>query len=207
MSTRTLLIISAAVILAMAAASLWAFGAAPQVTQIAVHWNLAGEAVAYRSKDIALIAPPAIALILALVFATISRGSDVRGRALRAMWLAGLLSLGAVHAFLVLSAAGFVQTFGNYTALFPAVFIGVMGNYLAKRGDSDERGSGPLAHAPARRWLGRLLVLTAVATVATWFVVPGAASEVVLVAGGLGSALIFALVGSSRRDTAHGNGV
>src|SRR6185436_14395546 len=102
MSTRALSIISIVVVLAMAAASVWAYGVAPQITQIAVHWNMAGEAVAYRSKDMVLFGPPVIALVLSLLFAAIARGPEVGGRALRAMWLAGLLALGAVHVFFVL---------------------------------------------------------------------------------------------------------
>jgi len=203
MSVRALSIIGVLIALAMAAASVWAYGVVPQITQIAVHWNMAGEAVAYRSKDVVLFGPPAVAFILSLVFSLIARGGDVSGRALRAMWLAGLLALGAVHVFFVLSAVGYVQSFGNYTALFPAVFIGVIGNYLAKRGFGNDES----ANSPARRWLGRMLVLTSLATVATWFTVPGTASELVLIAGGVGSAIIAALFGVSRRGEQHGNGV
>lgn len=201
MSMRALTVISIVAVLAMAAASVWAFGIAPQITQIAVHWNMAGEAVAYRSKDVVLIGPPAIALVMSLVFAVIARGAEVRGRALRAMWLAGLLALGAVHVFFVLSAAGYVQAFGNYTALFPAVFLGVIGNYLTKRGFGEES-----ANAPSRRWLGRMLVLTSLATIATWFLLPGTASEFVLIGGGVLLAIVAVLFGGTRREEPHSNG-
>jgi hypothetical protein len=197
MSTRTYLIFSALVTVAMAAASAWAYTAAPQIVQIPVHWNLAGEAVSFRSKDVVLIAPPVIAAVLSLVLALMTRGAiDVRGKMLRAVWLGGLFSLAAVHTFLVLGAAGLVHAFGNYTALFPAVFLTVIGNYLTKRGFGASAPAGLLAGERSRRWLGRSLVVTGGATIVSWFIWPGAVSELVLVAGGLGSVLIAIIAGT-----------
>jgi hypothetical protein len=207
MGTRTQFILSLIVIVLMAAASVWAFTVLPQLTQIPVHWNLAGEAVAFRSKEVLLIGTPAIAALLTLVFAVMTRGNgDISGKMLRAVWAGGVLSLAAVHVFFVLSAAGMVHAFGNYTALFPAVFLAVIGNYLSKRGSGDEQGTGSFSHGPARRWMGRLLVLTGIATAATWALVPGPTSELVLIAGGLGSALVGTIIGATQRRSPEQNG-
>lgn len=174
MSIRAMSVFGTVSIAAMAAASVWAWAAAPEISQIAVHWNLSGEAVAYRSKEVALTLAPGIALALSIAMAAMTGradAGDVWSKRARAVWFAGLLALSALHVFLVLAAAGLITVFGNYTALPPAVFIGVMGNYMVKGGTTQQRATG------------RLLVLTSLATIATWGVVPGPAAELVIVAG------------------------
>jgi len=189
MSTKALAAFSVVVIVAMAAAGMWAWAAAPEISRIAVHWNFAGEAVAFRTKEIALASPALLAAALStLMWFLSASAADHRAKRYRAIWLAGLLALALVHVFFVLAAAGIVTHFGNYTVLGPAVFVGVMGNYLAKRS--------------ANRWPGRLLVLTTFATFATWTLVPGVAAELVFIAGTLIAMLaLFAAKNASGSET------
>lgn len=197
MSNKVRMTLSMALIALMLAASAWAWFAAPQITQIAVHWNFSGEAVAYRSKEVALALAPAAALVLTLVMALASggsSGSDVQSKRFRAFWTAGLFALALVHTFLVLNAAGIATTFGNYTALGPAAFLGVMGNYIAK---------GAVA-GTATRWAGRILVLTSIAVFVVWAAIPGPAAEVVLGAGVLIAVLAVAM-GRSSRQASNGH--
>lgn len=193
MSTSVLAAFSAVVIVAMTAAGVWAFSAAPEIPRIAVHWNFAGEAVAFRTKEFALALPPALAAALSIVMWFLSaRLGGHSAKQHRAVWLAGLLALALVHAFFVLAAAGIVTTFGNYTALGPAVFAGVMGNYWAKRSTN--------------RWPGRVLVATCFATFATWILLPGAAAELVLIAGALVAMLTGAVAKRESNDATLNNG-
>lgn len=76
MSNKVRMTLSMTLIALMVGAGVWAWFAAPQITQIAVHWNFSGEAVAYRSKEVALALAPAAALVLTLVMALASGGSS-----------------------------------------------------------------------------------------------------------------------------------
>lgn len=192
MSTRVLAAFSAVAIAAMTAAGIWALSAAPEITRIAVHWNFAGEAVAFRAKEVALALPPLLAVALSVVMSVLSARGDGRAKWPRAVWLAGLLALALVHVFFVLAAAGVVTAFGNYTALGPAVFVGVMGNYWAKRS--------------ANRWPGRMLVATCFATFATWILLPGVAAELVFIAGALVAMLTAAVPKRAPDDATLNNG-
>lgn len=197
MRELTMKILSAISIAAMVAASVWAWSAAPQITEIAVHWNLSGEAVAFRSKEVALSLAPVTAALLsvALAFATGSApAGDQWAKRVRAAWFAALLAAALVHVFIVLAAAGMVTKFGNYTALPPAVFAGVAGNYMAKGGRAWQRRAG------------RFLVATSFATFATWLLVPGPAAEFVVVIGALVGFLVSSLLGDRANGTASSNG-
>jgi hypothetical protein len=99
-----------------------------------------------------------------------------------------------VHTFLVLNAAGIATPFGNYTAIGPAAFLGVMGNYIAKGA----------AAGTATRWAGRILVLTSIAVFAVWAAIPGPAAEVVLGAGALIAGLAVAM-GKSSQQASNGH--
>jgi hypothetical protein len=185
MSTKTLMILSAIIVAVMGVVGVWAWSAAPEISRIAVHWNFAGEAVAYRAKETVLAAPPlltlAFSILMSIVTSSATGGNGAKRN--RAIWIGGLLALSLVYVFFVLASAGIVTEFGNYTALAPATFLGVIGNYLAK-------GS-------TQRWPGRLMVLTCLATFATWILIPGAAAELVFVAGAVASAVAIA---ASRND-------
>ena len=197
MRELTMKVLSAASIAAMTAASVWAWSAASHITELAVHWNLSGEAVAFRSKEVALSLAPVTAALLsvALAFAIGSApAGDPWAKRVRAAWIAGLLAAALVHVFIVLAAAGMVTTFGNYTALPPAVFAGVGGNYMAKGGRAWQRRAG------------RMLVVTSFATFATWLLVPGPAAEIVLVIGAPLAFLVSSLFGDHANGTAPSNG-
>jgi len=197
MTARAISLLSIALIGVMAAASAWAWFAAPETSQIAVHWNLSGKAVAFRSKEFALALAPGIALALSFVMAIMmwrTDKADIWAKRLRAAWLAGLLALALLHVFLVLAAASLVTVFGNYTALPPAVFLGIMGNYMAKGGTA------------AQKRTGRLLVFSSLATLVTWVFVPGPAAEIVIVVLAPLSMIVGGLFGRSPRDATLDNG-
>jgi hypothetical protein len=202
MTTRNLALLNFGLATAMLIASAWAWTLSPGVDAVAVHWNLKGDPVAFRSKEVVLLAAPVLALLIGVV------GVFANSRLARAAMVSGGLALASLHVFFVLAVVGYVETFGNYTALFPGVFIAVMGNFMTKAVGGVR---APLLWAPseperrerAQRWLGRLFVVSGLATIVSWFLFPGPISELVLIGTALSSLILAPIL--SMRAPRNGN--
>jgi uncharacterized membrane protein len=183
MNTKPLLFANSLLILAMLVVSAWIWPSLPDDARLPVHWNLDGEPDRYGSKVEALLAMPAIALLLTIVFLVLPY-FDPRRKNLQQsakLWNAAaigtVLLIAAIHAFLVLSAIG--QPVDVKSVLLPGIaglFI-LLGNYLGKTRSNWFAGirtpwtlSSDYAWEKTHRWAGRLFVLTGVVTLAAWFV-------------------------------------
>jgi uncharacterized membrane protein len=112
MNLRPLLVVGVATIGAMLAVSALAWGQIPDRTQVPIHWDLAGEADAFASKEVGLLMTPALAIGLLALFVVLPavepRGRNLArsGPAYLTMTAAAIVFTGAVHVAVVWTALG-----------------------------------------------------------------------------------------------------
>lgn len=138
MKNRGPIVISAAIVAAMLAASLWALFHIPPGTKIPIHWDVYGNPNGFADGPFALFITPAMAALIAVLFAAIPvlepRRLNLEGSAkfYHATWIAVIALMAAVHGAALYAAmhAG-IQVGGVVIAAVCLLMI-VIGNYLGK---------------------------------------------------------------------------
>jgi uncharacterized membrane protein len=122
----------------MAAVTLWAWPQVPGGGQIAIHWNAAGNPDGYASKEVALLALPILAVLIAVLLAVIPQFEPRRlnlaqsGKAYLAAWIGTLVVLAGAQVLLVLAAVGRPANVVTIASLLAGGLLIVVGNYLGK---------------------------------------------------------------------------
>ena len=138
MNRRPMIVVSIAVIAVMLLASAWAWTQLPPDAQVAIHWNLAGEADGYAGKTIGLFLLPIVAAGVAVLLALIPRFEPRRanlersGKAYGATWIGVMLLLGVLHLLSVSVALGADLNLTGIVLVGTGVLFVVIGNYLPK---------------------------------------------------------------------------
>jgi uncharacterized membrane protein len=183
MSIRMPLIVSVALIAAMIGLSAWTWTALPPMAPVAIHWDIHGRPNWYAPKEIALILVPAIALLVTALFALWPhleprRANLASGRlAYEAGWLGTMGILTVTHIVIAMQARGAGLDVVGDIVVAVAVFVAVLGTFLGKSRSNFFIGvrtpwslSSDLAWERTNRIVGRLFVLTGLATLAALFV-------------------------------------
>lgn len=138
MKSRVIIVITAAVLLASLAVSLWAWGQIPDGEQIPIHWGVNGQPNGWAPKPVGLLLVPGMILVIGIVFAAIPyldprRDHQERSTTAR-LWIMGavLIVMGAVHVAAVLTAVGAPVDIGRVVVVAVGGLFVVIGNYLGK---------------------------------------------------------------------------
>jgi uncharacterized membrane protein len=138
MNNRTPIAISAILIATMLAASAWACSRIPAGAHIPIHWDIYGQPNGFASAPIGLLIAPAIAVLIALLFAVMPVIEPRRlnlersAKFYHAVWIATVALLAVVHGLALYSALHAGAAVGNLIMAVVSVLIAVMGNYLGK---------------------------------------------------------------------------
>lgn len=128
---------SAAMTLAMAAASLWALPRAPD-TPLPVQWGLDGRPDLFAPPELALLLPPAVAAALTVMFALLPKIMPRKGDLSRSRLPYAIASTGTVamlfvlHVLLIAYALGAPVNVSGAGVAASGALIAVIGNYLPK---------------------------------------------------------------------------
>jgi uncharacterized membrane protein len=112
MNRRPLIAFSAAVLVAMLAASAWAWIQLPADAEIPIHWGIDGQVDGYASKAVGLLVVPVVAVIVTAIFAVIPAIEPRRAHLERSrkpygvIWASVIGLLGAVQLAVVATALG-----------------------------------------------------------------------------------------------------
>lgn len=184
---RTGLIWSSILIVVMSAMAFYGMSVVPDGTEVAIHWNIAGEPDGYAGKIVAFWGVPAIALAITLFMAILPaieprKMNLAESSSLFIMgWVTAMLLLGMVQVVVLLSASGiYVPVVKVVTFVFGFVLI-LMGNILGKSQSNFVVGiktpwtlSSDVAWDKTHRLAGRLWVLSGLALIVSGLVVPSA---------------------------------
>lgn len=138
MTRRTMGIASAALVLTMLAAGLWAGSRLPDDALLPVHWNIMGEADRFAGKWEALLMLPAIAAGISLLLYVLpavepkKRGLERSQGLYLASWLGVLFVLGLAHAAVLGVAVGHPVSVVPLIAGGLGVLFLLIGNQLGK---------------------------------------------------------------------------
>jgi uncharacterized membrane protein len=203
MNLRLPLTLSVFLVAVMAAISAWAWMKLPESAVIATHWGFDGKVNGTMPKDWGLSVLPAIAVAITLLLAFVPRIEPRRAnmiasrKAFIAFWLGGLVILAVAHAMMVGTALGFPIDIPGVLIVFIPLMIAVAGNYLGKVRPNFFLGvrtpwtlSSDLSWEKSHRLLGRLFVLSAIATLAVRFTLGTEAAFIVLAASVAGSGIL-----------------
>ena len=171
---------SAAVVLAMLAASYWAWQVIPGDARLPMHWNEMGEVDGYASKGKALLFAPGVAVLIALIFAVVPlvepRGKNLaRSRVLyHSLWAGMLIVFAVVHATIIASAMGVKGAPSTYLIPGLGLLFVVIGNVLGKTRSNFSTGirtpwtlSSEYSWDKTHRWTGRMWVVVGLAVMAS----------------------------------------
>jgi len=135
---RKPLILSLALVAAMAAVSLYGWIAIPSGARIAIHWGLEGAPDGFAGKGLALSVMPAIALLISAALALVPRIDPRRSNLLQsskaygAVWVSVVGLLALVHAAIVANALGFTFEMTTLIGLGIGLLFMILGNFLGK---------------------------------------------------------------------------
>lgn len=138
MNIRTPLIVSAVIVAAMTALSLWAWTQLPDGTPIAIHWNADGQPNGFVRAPLGLFMAPAMTALIAAIFAAIPSIEPRRlnlARSVkfyRAIWIAVIALLAFTHGIGLYAALHGGVRPGNLVLGAVSLLILVTGNYLGK---------------------------------------------------------------------------
>jgi uncharacterized membrane protein len=138
MKNHRLILLSCLTVAALAGASAWAGHSLPADARLPMHWNAAGEVDRYGGKWTALMMPPLLAAIMALVMWGVSRAEPRQDHLassqglFRVAWI-GLLGVAAVIELMLLSTV-FHWGLSPLGLIFGALglFFVAMGDQLSK---------------------------------------------------------------------------
>jgi len=208
MKLRLPLTVSFLVVIAMAAASAWAWTVLPANIVLPTHWGFDGKVNGTMTKEWGLAILPGIALFLTFMLAVVPRIEPQREnliasrKAFFAFWLSGLIVLAATHGMIIASAMGYpVDIPGTLIILIP-ISIAAAGNYLGKARPNFFLGvrtpwtlSSATSWEKTHRMLGRLFVISALIVLAVRFAIGVEAAYLTFAATISGSA-ILSIIGS-----------
>lgn len=170
---------SAAVVVAMLAATLWAWEVIPDGAQLPIHWNAMGEVDGYTTKPNALLFAPVVAGLIAVIFAIVPfieprKQNLMRSRVLyHALWAGMMVVFAVVHATIIASALGIKGAPSTYLVPGLGLFFVVIGNVLGKVRSNYSTGirtpwtlSSDYSWEKTHRLTGRLWVLVGLAAIA-----------------------------------------
>lgn len=191
------LIASGISVFVMLSLSVSAWVQIPAGRLLPVHWGFSGTPDRYGSKWEALLTIPVIAIFAVLAFLLIPRieprvrNLQRSGRVYTIVWIASLLPLVGVHAFLVLAALGWQLDVNSVVLVIVGITFAIIGNYLGKVRSNFFVGirtpwtlSSDLSWNKTHRLGGRLFVLFGIILVlaAVWKV--GATEALILMISG-----------------------
>jgi len=179
MTIRMPLIVSTILILAMLAASAYAWSILPADVRIAVHWNAAGQVNGFAHKPFALLFGPAFAAGLSILLAVLplveprKLNLAASGQFYAAAWIGIVAILGVAHGAIVATALhARLDVSAVVTASISVLFI-VIGNFIGKSRSNFFAGirtpwtlSSEYAWEHANRLAGRLFMASGAATLA-----------------------------------------
>jgi uncharacterized membrane protein len=170
-SYRAAWIASGLTLVGMLALSLWAWSQVPEGQPIPVHWGPDGRPDRFGSRFEGLFTFPIATALTAALLGVVPR-FEPRGlhlvqsrKAYVALWIAIVLFLGAIHAALALTAAGWPVDIARIVPVGVGVLFLVVGNYLGKLRSNFTAGirtpwtlSSELSWNETHRAAGRLFV-------------------------------------------------
>ena len=179
MNLRAFLVVAAAVVAVMLAASVWAWPQVPDDAQVPIHWGLDGQPDGFAPKAVGLLGMPAFALVLAAVLAIVPRVEPRRDNlarsasAYRTAVTAIVVVLGVVHLAAIAAATGWDVEIGGIVPVAVGAVLVVIGNVLGKTRSTFLFGiRTPWTLTSERSWArthrlgGRLMVALGLAVVA-----------------------------------------
>ncbi|MBS0278160.1 MAG: SdpI family protein [Proteobacteria bacterium] len=138
MNNRTPIATSAILIGAMLAASAWAWSKIPAGARIPIHWDIHGQPNGFATSPTGLLVTPAIAAVIALVFAVIPVIEPRRlnlarsGKFYHAAWIGVVALLAFIHGLTLYSMVYGGIAKGNYVFGAACILFAVIGNYMGK---------------------------------------------------------------------------
>lgn len=204
-SRKHLIIVSGIVLIAMLAASFWAWSVIPDGARIPIHWNLEGHTNGFGRKFPGLFIAPFVLLLISGLFAILpsieprKRHLMQSSKLYSATWICILALMAIVHAQILLAATGiYTSTTGLGQAGIGALFI-VAGNYLSKSRSTFFMGirtpwtlTSELSWRKTHRLGGWLFIAFGFVHIAVVFAAPKLVPFEIV--GGLFGIMIFALV-------------
>jgi uncharacterized membrane protein len=138
MNNRGPITVSAAIVAAMLAVSLWAWFHIPAGTKIPIHWDIYGDPNEYAKAPLALFMMPAMAALIVVLFAAIPVLEPRRlslaqsTKFYHATWIGVVLLMAAVHGVALNSALHAGVQAGSFVIGAVCLLMIVIGNYLGK---------------------------------------------------------------------------
>jgi uncharacterized membrane protein len=138
MKNRGPIVISAAIVAAMLAASMWALFHIPPGTKIPIHWNLYGAPDRFADAPLALFMTPAMAALVAILFVAIPALEPRRlnlersAKFYHATWIAIITLMAAIHGVALYSTTHAGVQVGGVVIGGACLLLIVIGNYLGK---------------------------------------------------------------------------
>lgn len=138
MNNRGPITISAVIIAAMLATSLWALAQIPSGTKIPIHWDIYGSANGYAEAPLALFMVPAMAALLVCLMAAIPLLEPRRfnlaqsAKFYHATWIGVIVLMAAIHGVALYSALHAGVPVGSVVIGSVCLLMIVVGNYLGK---------------------------------------------------------------------------
>jgi len=195
MNIRPMLIANGLLIALMVALSVWAWQMIPDGAQVAVHWNLDGQADRFGSKGEAFFFLPVMAVILTIVMAVLPRFEPRRGNlaASAKLWNAGSIGatalLAYVHGLLLLAALGRRVDILDYLLPAISVLFIVIGNYISKTRSNWFAGvrtpwtlSSDYSWSKTHQLASKLFMGSGVLTLVAWFFAGAKVAMIAMVA-------------------------
>jgi uncharacterized membrane protein len=208
MNIKPLLVVNAVLVAAMLGMTLWVWPTIPESVQLPVHWNLEGQVDRYGSKAEALLAMPAIAVVITVIFALLwrldprRRNIEASGKMWNAIGIGVVAFLAYLHGFLVLNATGRSVDMAEHLIPAMSVLFVVIGNYLSKTRSNWFAGvrtpwtlSSEYSWSKTHRLGGRLFMASGLLTLAAWFAL-GAKVAVFVMIGALLVTTIVCVIAS-----------
>jgi uncharacterized membrane protein len=205
MGVRAPLIMSILIVGCMLGISLWAWPLVPDHALVAVHWALNNQPNGFASKSVALLVLPGMAACLTVLFAFVlppmmGRRSFVQNAVVyEVSWIGPLLILAVCHVLLVTAARGYKPDTGSTVAFAVGLVLIVLGNFLGRSRSNPFVGvrtfwtlRSDYSWDKSNRALGRMLVATGLATLASLAIAGMPAPVFVLAVGTVGSTITSA---------------
>lgn len=207
MNRRPLVLAGTVTVVLMLAVSAWGWAQIPPGALIPIHWGIDGRADNFAPKEVALVALPAVALVLLAVALALPSVEPRRSNLLRsatayrAIWFGVFALLVGIHALSVLAAAGADVPIVTLATGAAGLLLVVVGNYLGKIRSNFFVGirtpwtlTSERAWAQTHRLGGRLFVVLGAALLVIAIVGPGSQVQVALLAAGLSGIVVSLFV-------------
>jgi uncharacterized membrane protein len=188
---------------------------------MATHWGLNGRPNGYMPKEIGLFLPPAVAVMLVLLFSVLPKIEPRRNNLLAsrklyfASWYGALGVLTVIHLMVVLNAAGVRVDINRWVLVTMSLLFVLLGNYMGKSRSTFFVGTrlpwtltSELAWNMANRLVGYGFVATGLAVLLTLAVV-GSTAAIIVCVFGLTVTVVVGVVAAFvywKRDANRSNG-